>query len=137
MKTIIALRGNKKTGKSTTMGILLDRIRKDDCGYKIILDKYRMNSSDFFVIVKKKGKLIGICSYGDAQNLIKERCDVFVARGCEIIVCACHPSGKTVDAVLSYVALGYTPEFYEKSIGEASNNSDAETLLQRIDTLIG
>ena len=136
-KTIIALQGDQDSGKSLTIGLLLKLMEKD--GFLIFQDKKRKNSKDFFAMVGKNGFKIGICSYGDTAYLIEDRCGRFVDAKCDIIICACHNSGKTVDAVTGFKR--YTPEFVKKTIESTSkhqnaNNADAIGLLTMVNNFI-
>lgn len=137
-KTIIALQGPPNRGKSLTIGILFDLMK--DNGYEVIMDKKRKTSKDFFVILKKNGVLVGICSYGDEKYLIQDRCNRFIDAGCEIIVCACHTDGPTVDAVRSF--RGFSPVFVVKTettlkFQNQENTRDANKLLEMINSLYG
>lgn len=136
-KTIIALQGPPNRGKSLTIGILFDLMK--DSGYKVIMDKKRKTSKDFFVILKKNGILIGVCSYGDTKFYIQDRCNRFVEAGCKIFVCACHEDGQTVDAVNGF--RGYTPVFVPKTetssrFQRTANMEDADKLLNMINGLL-
>ncbi len=87
-KSNIALQGDSNTGKSITIGLLFELMKQNR--FLVIKDKWKKDSKDFFVILKKGDVLIGISSYGDTEQWIKERCGRFVKTGCKIIVCACH-----------------------------------------------
>ena len=138
MKTILTLQGDKDTGKSQTIGILLENVRIS--GYTIIQDKKRKGSHDFFVILEKKHKKIGLCTYGDVKSLILAKVEIFIKIQCEVIVCACHKKGATVRALESVT--GYSVEYLAKTVAAKStdrsdcNKRDAERLLARIESLL-
>lgn len=136
-KTSIALQGDPDTGKSLAIGLLFDLMIQN--GFQIVQDKKRKSSKDFFVIVIKNGIKIGICSYGDVADLIKERCGRFVDAKCKIIIYACHPKGTTVDAIHSFKM--YSPVFVPKTVVSKSkqknaNIADAHELLKIVTNLI-
>ncbi|MEO8088129.1 MAG: hypothetical protein ABI763_15005 [Bacteroidota bacterium] len=136
-KSIIALQGDQNSGKSITIGLLFHMMRKN--GFQTIKDKARKNSKDFFVILKKNDILIGVSSYGDTEYWIKDRCGKFVIAGCQIMVCACHKEGKTVEAVLSFTE--YELVFFAKNFAMSSeqlnaNTADAEELLGLVEDLL-
>ena len=138
MKTLLALRGDKNKGKTSAIAKLFELMKKN--GYKIIQDKKKKNSHDFYVIVEKKGKKIGISSYGDIVKLILTRIEIFIEFDCEIIVCACRIGGSTEMAVRGVG--GYSIEFFDKLVSNNSNDHsdlnarDAQRLLTRIEALL-
>ena len=138
MKKIIALQGDKDTGKSETIGILLDEMRNNR--YTVVQDKKRKNSHDFFVILMKNGKKIGLSTYGDIKRMIIEKIEIFIQFECDIIICACHRKGKTVEAIKG--VKGYTPEFVSKSVAQIVsqqarlNQQDAEVLFNKVENLL-
>jgi hypothetical protein len=136
-RSIIALQGDPNTGKSITIGLLYEMMKQN--GFTVVKDKWKKNSKDFFVLLKKNHVLIGVSSYGDTEHWIKERCGRFVNAGCHFIVCACHNNGKTVNAVLSFS--DYEPILIHKRISISieqmnANTSDASELLEIINDLI-
>jgi len=138
MKRIIALQGDKDTGKSLTIGILFDNMRNN--GYVVVQDKKRKSSHDFFVILKKHGKKIGLSTYGDFKRMIIVKVELFIGLDCEIIVCACHRIGKTVEAIKN--VKGCDAEFIPKSVAqkpeerEGLNRKDAGILFSKIESLL-
>lgn len=132
MRYILALQGEPHTGKSTTIGLLYDHMVLND--YIVLLPRRRYNgnpSHDFIVILEKKKKKIGIMTYGDSPSLIKNKIKVFIDLNCDIIVCACHFSGKTVETIRNIPGFEY--RFIQKS---DSNDDDMIELLTRIEQLI-
>jgi len=138
MKTILALQGDRDSGKTATITKLFELIKKN--GYTVIQDKKRKNSHDFFVIVQKKGKKIGLCTCGDVKWVILSRIEIFIRVNCEVIVCACHRKGKTVEALQS--VKGYSIEFFSKAVSANSNDHsklnarDADILFRRVEDLV-
>lgn len=139
MGRIIALQGIKESGKSTTIGLLYDKMLKS--GYTVI-KKRKRGSYDFVAIVEKNGVKIGIITYGDAPSLIKDKINICIEYGCTIIICACHPNGKTATVLLTFK--DFQPVQYvtktisndEKSF-EGINKQDAQGLFDRIERIIG
>ncbi len=138
MSNIIALEGRPSNGKSTTIGLLYESMKQDN--YEIIQDRKRRGSKEFFVIVEKKGKKIGVTTYGDNPDLIRMRIDFFIAQGCHIIVIACRPSAtgdRTRETIESYA--GFTKEFIPKTVEAdpalrtAVNQADANVLLESVE----
>jgi hypothetical protein len=140
MSNIIALEGAPSKGKSTTIGMLYEKMKTND--YSIIQDKKRRGSKDFFVIVEKNRKKIGVTTYGDNPNIIKQKLDFFISKDCTVIVTACRPSSQgdgTKAMVESYTA--YTRQYLPKTVETNAsrqtvvNLSDAETLLAMVESV--
>lgn len=132
---LLALRGNQDVGKTSTISKMFEIMKKS--GFGIFQDRKRKGSHDFYAIVTKNGKKIGICSYGDVYRLIRLYGDSLVNAGCTVIVVACHLKGRTVDAVEHYRQFGYSVEYIEKL--EESKESDefnAQRLISRINELV-
>lgn len=92
---IICFVGEPHSGKTETMKkILLEE-------FKIILIKPKQPKKDFVLTCKENNKRIGICSYGDTETLLTKYLNLLKDKECEIIICACHPTGKTIDFVKS------------------------------------
>lgn len=114
MPQIIALEGNPSSGKSTTIGILYDGLLQPN-GYNIVQDRKIRGSKDFFVIVEKKGKIIGVTTYGDTRAIIQKKIDFFIGMNCSIIVIACRPSSRgdgTKEMIDNYA--GFTKQYLPK-----------------------
>ena len=95
MKTIIALRGDANTGKSTTIGMIYEELV--DKGYNIIQERrtYRNKPSHDFIAILKFNKIkIGITTYGDVPKVITAKIKVLVKAKCEVIICACHKTER-------------------------------------------
>jgi hypothetical protein len=132
MDIILALQGNKDSGKSTTIGLLYRMLVNNNC---IVIKKRRKydgeDSHDFVVILELNGVKIGITTYGDAPSLILNRIEILIKAKCVIIICACHSSGGTVE-ILQNIR-GYSTQPIPKT---NNNDADARTLFNRIQQLI-
>lgn len=140
IKNIIALQGNPRTGKTKTIGILYGLMKEN--GFSVKKDKYKKGSRDFFVLFEKEGRKIGISTYGDTPYQVGHRIEFFVKLNCEIIVCACHENGTTVQAL---VTPGYSIELVPKTVSDDKNDDvknqtnnmkDANILLGKICELL-
>lgn len=67
---VILITGYEKTGKSTTCNILKERIVINMKG-SVILNTVPKATKDFVGIYKVNGKYIGISSYGDTEDMVK------------------------------------------------------------------
>ena len=80
---IIALEGPQGNGKTTTINIVFNNLIKTaDCF--IFQDRQKVLAHDFFAILEKKGKKVGISSYGDSVPLVRRKLDFFANEGCSI-----------------------------------------------------
>lgn len=138
-KTILALQAPANRGKTTTIGILYERMINN--GYGIILPKRIRNSHDFSSILQRDGIIIGITTYGDNVAFLRGILNRFSDAQCAIIVCACHDIGTGMYELVRTFP-GYTSEFFQKTLANnirqraAVNNIDTETLLNRIEELL-
>ena len=136
--TIYALQANDNHGKTATITLLYDLML--DKGYEILSRRHRVDSKEFAVILGWNKIKIGVSTYGDSRGDITRKLDVFGRERCQIIVCACHEEGATVETIMSYRS--YRHVFIEKTIEEDErlhawcNTLDAGYLLGRIEELI-
>lgn len=137
MKKIIALQGDAGTGKTSTITILYNLLK--NANYSDVKPRAR-KSHDFFAIVKKGGKTVGISTYGDNTQKIRGsiQCFTLPQYSCDIIVCACHNTGATVRALNTP---GYSIDFVPKTVSPNANDpvqtlidntKDAHTLMSKI-----
>ena len=101
MKNIYALYGRGDIGKTSTIKEVYNLLIKK-FGKEIIVEtdtNIFSEKNDIRVIVKIKGKLIGIESQGDPNSRLKVSLDIFVEMNCDIILCATRTWGTTVDFV--------------------------------------
>lgn len=141
MRIILALRGPRNSGKTITIGMLYEMLNLN--GYNLIGNPYNGVGNDFTVYFEKKGKPIGITSYGDTYKIVHDKLDQLINNNCEICICACRtfdrvPPGTNA-AILEFIK--YTPEFYPKTITKRGNQSqinqsDAEELFKKIEVLL-
>lgn len=141
MPHIIALEGRPSKGKSTTIGLLFDLMREND--YDIVQDKKRRGSKEFFVILSKTGKKIGVTTYGDNPGIIRQKLEYFIRKGCTIAVIACRPYSSndgTKAMIESYVA--FDKQYVSKTVEVDSakhalvNQADAKTMFDIIENVI-
>lgn len=113
MKIAIAQRGKADCGKTTTIRLVFDLLRADFP--KARIEEQKGSGKDFRAIVVIGRTLIGFESLGDPSNRRQEESlDLFVARGCKGIVCACRTSGRTVKIIESLNGHGYTIQWRER-----------------------
>ena len=97
MKKVFALKGIRNIGKSQTIRTVDELLRaKYPCAR--VEDEYR-TKVELRVVLSIKGVKIGIESTGENIGRIQSSFDLFVSRGCEVIICATRTTGKTVNAV--------------------------------------
>lgn len=141
MLNIFVLKGLSDSGKTTTLKLVDDLLNKKYSNPKPIDSKYSNNKpKDFWVIydLNVNGKIIrvGLETGGDDYGYIYEDVKRFLLKKCEIIFCACHPSGKTLEAINTYKYHGGTVTFIEtirepdKTKSDAKNKADALKLIQ-------
>jgi ABC-type multidrug transport system ATPase subunit len=142
MKSILALVGRSKVGKSTTIKSF----------YELILSKYpdakvvgelNVTKVEVRVILSIHGKLVGIESRGDARKCVEYALDIFGKAKCDVIVCAKRTSGGTCDAVREFSASqGYKITPIKKPIEltaakqKTSNAMCAAEILKSVEALL-
>ena len=141
MLNIFVLKGVKYTGKTATLKIVNELLEKKYPSLNCIDFKQSKNAQqDFWGIydLNVNGKMIrvGLETGGDDYGYIYEDVKRFLLKKCEIIFCACHPSGKTLEAINTYKYHGGTVTFIEtikepdKTKSDAKNKADALKLIQ-------
>ena len=141
MLNIFVLKGVKYTGKTATLKLVNELLKKNYPSLNRIDFKQSKNAQqDFRVIydLNVNGKIIrvGLETGGDDHGYIYEDVKRFLLKKCEIIFCACHPSGKTLEAINTYKYHGGTVTFIEtikepdKTKSDAKNKADALKLIQ-------
>ena len=101
MKNIYALYGRGEIGKTSTIKEVYN-LFVEKFGKEIIVESDTnifSEQGDIRIIVKVKGKIIGIESQGDPGSRLKVSLDIFVKIDCDIILCATRTRGTTVDIV--------------------------------------
>ena len=141
MLNIFVLKGVKYTGKTATLKLVNELLKKKYPSLNCIDFKQSKNAQqDFWGIydLNVNGKMIrvGLETGGDDHGYIYEDVKRFVLKKCEIIFCACHPSGKTLEAINTYKYHGGTVTFIEtmkepdKAKSDAKNKANALKLIQ-------
>lgn len=138
MSVIIALEGKPSKGKSATINLLFNLMNRS--GFKIFQNKKRANSHDFFAIFEKNGKKIGVTSYGDNVELLRGKYEIFVNKGCTILVSASRPDGSIKALVDNYP--GFSTIHHTKTLVDdidiagqrRANEDDAQSLLEMIES---
>lgn len=138
--TILALKGESDSGKSSIFNKLYELMPVS--GFEIVHGRRQKDRgegrSDFYAVVEKYEKMIGLCSYGDTRSAIVKHVRALVNAGCTIIVIACRPSGSSFEAIEDYRKLGHEIEYIEKlKESKASDVLNAQRLISRINELIG
>lgn len=92
---IIALTGISNSGKTLTLRMVYDFLQKNKTNTIKPFDrKWGIERRGVF---KYNGKTVGITTRGDTEDILNE--DFTWMGKCDIYVCACHPSGKTIKFV--------------------------------------
>ncbi|MRG49023.1 hypothetical protein GFS24_28195 [Chitinophaga sp. SYP-B3965] len=94
--TVIAISGGSSIGKSTAVNAVIDVLPSHFPGAIV---EFLITGGDNRVIVTIGDIKIGIESQGDPGSRLPESLKIFLARGCQIIICATRTSGGTVNAV--------------------------------------
>lgn len=87
---VICFRGIGNTGKSRVIKKTINKF------FKIIIIP---DKKDYCLSFNYKNKRIGICGIGDVRSIMEEKIGKLVEQGCDIIICACHPSGETINFI--------------------------------------
>ena len=141
MLKVFVLKGVKYTGKTATLKLVNELLKKKYPSLNCIDFKQSKNAQqDFWGIydLNVNGKMIrvGLETGGDDHGYIYEDVKRFLLKKCEIIFCACHPSGKTLEAINTYKYHGGTVTFIEtikepdKTKSDAKNKANALKLIQ-------
>ena len=139
MKKIIALRGMRGSGKTTTLKKLPAMLLQQGYSQEMFSD----HGKDFMAIYVKDGIKIGITSAGDVFKLLKDRLNILIKNnGCDICICACRSYDKkppgTIAATQSFST--HPPQYLEKTVirndseteQEDANQTDAKRLFNLI-----
>ena len=127
---IICLQGRSSSGKTTTISMLYNQLLKN--GFTIVEGGPVRPGANFSAILKRKGVLLGITSYGDMAEQIRSRLSGFQNANCNLAICACRGTGVTLETVRNFP--GCTHEFMAKTVETnqrnffTANTHDAEGL---------
>ena len=128
-KLVFAVRGASNQGKTTTIKYVCNRFLSSGASISDLIENIPQNLStplmevkgDIRIILKYRGKLIGIESTGDPVERMHESIRIFRKHKCDIILCGCRTRGSTVESVKSlgdkydiiflsnYVSIGDSP----------------------------
>lgn len=132
-KTVIALSGFEKTGKTSTIKKFYELLKLKYPEIKEIHS--HIGGGDIQKILELNGVKIGIESQGDPDSRIFESLKMFSEKEkCDIIVCAIRTKGGTLNAVNKLVTLGYeimrfSNLFSDEKDKDVMNTESAKILL--------
>lgn len=92
MKKIIAVRGTINAGKTTSIKMALDLLKKKPSAKLTIIK----DGTDVIVIVEINGVIIIVASAGDTEEILKEMLSKISSINWDILICATKTRGKTV-----------------------------------------
>lgn len=98
--TIIANMGEGNVGKTSSILMLYAKLRKAEGKDKqdILIDEKK----DICEVVKINEINVGISSFGDTRQTVKEHLDILKEKGCQIIVTACRNNHDMVCLLNEY-----------------------------------
>jgi hypothetical protein len=103
MANIFALQGPGHCGKSETIVKVLKLLEKKYNVPPAQIQYFHNDKVDKAAILSGvNGKKIGIESYGDGEERIRQSLTAFVKAGCDIIFCACRTRGLTVGCIKGF-----------------------------------
>ena len=125
MKKLIAIRGDKNSGKTTSIRKAFEQLKAVYPDAHIGPSRGRVEVT---AIIKINGVKVGIESRGDLARIIASSLNEFEKAGCKIIVCACRLSGMTLSAVCDFTEAHYFDvEWIDKEKGPIGNQAAHET----------
>lgn len=128
-KTIIALQGRSGTGKTTTLRMLIEKVKKT---YNTTIKEICHDAQkDLYAIAEINGKKVGITTRGDTEWCLK--IDFEKMGNCQLYVCACRTKGDTVKFIEKQAENGllvYHGKWYYKSNNK--NFKDEEHIINKI-----
>lgn len=122
MKTILALRGAGKRGKSTTLGMLIEMIKVEYPSANLEEAKFKI---DITIVITINGKKIGIETQGDPNSRLGASLKRFIEIGCKVIICASRSYGSTVDLINTAASTGYQVKWFEKTKSTSAHDQAA------------
>jgi hypothetical protein len=141
LKTCLAVSGVGRSGKTTTIRLLVELITALYPRAKLRYTKSR-RLRDISLTIRVESKKIAVESRGDPNSDLRGRLAVCARRSFDVVVCATRLRGETVRAMLSLSASGYAISQFRKSpaIGPRrqgrENRALALTLLDEIRSLV-
>ncbi len=99
-ETIIANMGEGNVGKTSSILMLYAKLRKaaGTDNQNILIDE----KQDICEVVKINNVLVGISSFGDTRQAVKEHLNELKNKGCQIIVTACRNNHDSVVLLNEY-----------------------------------
>ena len=116
MKFIVLI-GKDNTGKTTALKKVIDTLIAK--GAKIVnkpvfnkFGSYVSSTSqlassiqsEITILLEYKNELVGITTYGDIEDVLNTKIDLFISVGCTHIICGSHPDGSSVYTYLENTA---------------------------------
>ncbi|MBY0453453.1 MAG: hypothetical protein K2Q11_01045 [Burkholderiaceae bacterium] len=132
MPNLFALQGPRRCGKSKSLNILFQELQNK---YPLAtIQKLHPGRTEINVIMSGvNGLVVGIESRGDPGPWLGQSLTVFKAANCDIIFCACRPSGMTVNSVNAlhppYI-VRFVPQTQVANNHLATNTATALSLIQ-------
>lgn len=134
---IIALYGHAQCGKSSTLNILREILRRE--GKSISLNG--PHNHDRPETFDYHGRIICVAPGGDTKEVVQSNLDYFVSKKCDVGVTASRTKGGPVNALLEFkkhnnVKITWIQKSYEYNLSEKTkkicNNETAEYLFNLI-----
>jgi hypothetical protein len=138
----IVLKGRAKSGKTHTIVKVYELLKSKykDAEIQILSNIIEMDKT---VILKIKGKKIGIESQGDPPGKrLKASLDLFIEKKCTVIVCDTRTWGKTVNIVNNLENSGFTIKWFKQKYWtqtpkrDTNNLEMAKIIVREIETAI-
>lgn len=144
MKIAIVQKGIAKTGKSTTIRFLYEKLIDTHPNATVLWGEPPALKKDFKVVVALGEFRIGFQSAGDpgCNDRMAATLDVFVKFHCDVIVCATRTFGGTVEEVEALENNGYRMIWRERRrvVGDAAqtaeNNLEARCIFGQIQEML-
>lgn len=146
-KTIIANYGDENLGKTSSVKLVYEKLRKVAEKEEILYTPEQLNG-DICVVLTINNVLVGISSQGDPWSAQKALLNELDGKGCQIILSACRYTGVTADNVKDFLATyrvfwtanariyenGTDPRVAPKTIKNRFNEQWAEEIANLIDS---
>lgn len=113
---IIILHGKGNCGKTTVLKKLYAKLVADNRFTQSYFRKE--NAFDMSAIFEYQDKKVGITTFGDGENELKNPFEVFIKEGCELVVCASRSRDTKNGAVRYIKSLGAFLIWYKKAYVE-------------------
>lgn len=135
MKTIIALKGRASCGKSSTLNLVIDILKKkyQNASYNLLINGRDKKLIINNLVVNKNNLRVGIETQGDPNSRLASSLLDFNNMKCDIIFCACRTRGQTQKIIESYKNNGYNIQFINQTI---SNNNQQQVNCNSANQLI-